>query len=84
MSNLNEILTLSAKMSTFGTGFPNDKEFFHPKIYTAKGNLSKRWYVYYIFRNPETGKLERIKNIYGKSNLYKTKEKRLSVLTAYR
>jgi len=31
------------------------KNFSNPKIYTAKGNLAKRWYVYFSFRNPETG-----------------------------
>ena len=30
------------------------------------------------------GKLQRMKNIYGKCNSYKTKEDRLSVLTQYR
>jgi integrase len=60
------------------------KNFSNPKIYNAHGDLSKRWYVYFSFRNPETGKLERMKNIYGKSNIYKTKEDRLSVLTIYR
>lgn len=55
-----------------------------PKIYSAGGDLSKRWYVYFSFRNPETGKLERMKNIYGKANRYKTKEKRWAILTSYR
>ncbi|XMO86731.1 site-specific integrase [Algibacter sp. AS12] len=64
-------LTLKASYST-------------PKIYNAKGDLSKRWYVYFSFRNPKTGKLERMKNIYGKANIYKTKEDRLTVLTTYR
>ena len=58
--------------------------FSSPKIYTAKGDLSKRWYVYFSFRNPETGKLERMSNIYGKVNNYKTKERRMSVLSSYR
>lgn len=55
-----------------------------PKIYLANGDLSKRWYVYFSFRNPATGKLQRQKNIYGIANTYKTKEQRLSLLTAYR
>lgn len=60
------------------------KNFSNPKIYTANGDLKKRWYVYFSFRNPETGKLQRMKNIYGTANTYKTKEERLAVLIAYR
>ena len=48
--------------------------FSTPKIYDAKGDLSKRWYVYFSYRNPKTGKLQRMKNIYGNTNLYKSKE----------
>jgi integrase len=62
----------------------NQRNYSKPKIYTANGDLSKRWYVYFSFRNPETGKLERIKNIYGKANQFQTKEDRLSVLSTYR
>ena len=40
--------------------------------------------MYFSFRNPKTGKLQRMKNIYGKVNLYKTKEDRLAVLSSYR
>lgn len=60
------------------------KQYSTPKIYTANKDLSKRWYVYFSFRNPKTGKLERMKNIYGKANSYKTKEDRLAVLSTYR
>lgn len=35
------------------------KSYSNPKIYDADGDLSKRWYVYFSFRNPATGKLER-------------------------
>ncbi|SNR80481.1 Site-specific recombinase XerD [Maribacter sedimenticola] len=58
--------------------------FSTPKIYTAKGDLTKRWYVYFSFRDPITKKLVRMKNIYGKANKYKTKADRLTILTAYR
>ncbi|MEH6514857.1 hypothetical protein [Maribacter arcticus] len=47
--------------------------FSVPKIYTAKGDLSKRWYVYFSFLNPETNKMQRMKNIYGKANKFNTK-----------
>ena len=60
------------------------KKFSAPKIYSANGNLSKRWYVYFSYRNPETGKLQRMKNIYGVANNYGTKEERLTILTTYR
>ena len=60
------------------------KNFSNPNIYMAGGDLTKRWYVYFSYRNPETGKLQRMRNIYGKSNSFKTKEDRLSVLAMYR
>lgn len=60
------------------------KNFSNPKIYTAKGDISKRWYVYFSFRNPETGKLERQQNIYGNVNKLSVKEDRLTVLSSYR
>lgn len=60
------------------------RRYSDPKIYIASGDLSKRWYVYFSFRNPATGKLERMKNIYGVTNSYRTKEQRIRVLSAYR
>ncbi|MDN3725257.1 phage integrase N-terminal SAM-like domain-containing protein [Aequorivita sp. SDUM287046] len=59
------------------------KQFSAPKIYNANGNLKKRWYVYYSFRNPDTDKLERQKNVYGTTNIYKTFEERMYVLSCY-
>ncbi|AMD84915.1 hypothetical protein SAMN05444369_102235 [Capnocytophaga haemolytica] len=35
------------------------KDYTEPKVYDAGGDLSKRWYVYYSVRNPETDRLER-------------------------
>ncbi|GAA4301155.1 tyrosine-type recombinase/integrase [Aestuariibaculum suncheonense] len=89
MSYLNEFLTFDFKSEhVFEHDLEHDlskrPQFSTPKIYTANGNLDKRWYVYFSFRNPETGKLERMKNIYGIANTYKKKEDRLSVLTVYR
>lgn len=60
------------------------KNFSAPKIYSANGDLKKRWHVYYSYRNPESGKLQRMKNIYGTANRYKTKEDRLVILSIYR
>ncbi|EGV43497.1 hypothetical protein BZARG_1286 [Bizionia argentinensis JUB59] len=62
----------------------NKKNFSAPKIYNANGDLSKRWHVYYSFRNPESGKLQRMKNVYGNVNRYTTKEDRLAILSVYR
>lgn len=60
------------------------KPYYEPSIYDAGGDLSKRWYIYYSYRNPETGKFERMKNIYGSANRYKTKADRYSVLNVYK
>ena len=85
MLTLNEILTFEHKSEhVLEHNLPVKKLFSVPKIYNANGDLNKRWYVYFSYRNPESGKLERMKNIYGKVNTYKSKEDRLSVLTIYR
>ena len=89
MSTLNKILTFEYQNEhvleyNLEHDLTQKTQFSTPKIYNAKGDLSKRWYVYFSFRNPKTGKLERSKNIYGKANVYKTKEDRLAVLTTYR
>ena len=85
MFNLNEIITFEYQNEhVLEHDLQMKKNFSNPKIYTAKGDLSKRWYVYFSYRNPKTGKLDRMQNIYGKCNNYKNKEDRLSVLTAYR
>jgi len=60
------------------------KNFSSPKIYIANGNLNKRWHVHYSYRNPDTGKLQRMNNIYGGANRYTTKEDRLAILNVYR
>lgn len=52
------------------------KLYSSPSIYDAKGDLSKRWYVYYSFRNPETEKLERQTPIYSGVNQFKTVKER--------
>ena len=59
------------------------KEFSTPNIYTANNDTSKRWYVYFSFRDPHTGKLKRQTAIYGNANTFKTKEERLAVLITY-
>ena len=85
MSTLQKFLTFEHESEhVLEHDLSNKKIFSAPKIYNANGNLSKRWYVYFSFRNPCTGKLERMQNIYGKTNVYKTKEDRLAILSSYR
>lgn len=40
------------------------KQYGKISTYDAGGNLEARWHIYFSFRNPETGKLERQPNIY--------------------
>lgn len=42
--------------------------------------MNKGWHVYFSYRNPKTGKLDRVKNIYGTANKFKTKADRYSLL----
>jgi integrase len=49
-----------------------------------KSALSKKWYVYYSYRNPETGNLKRQINIKGGANFYKDKKSRYHILSALR
>lgn len=51
------------------------KPYKLPKLHNAKGDLKKRWFVYYSFQHPVTGKFERFK-IYEKINTLKTKKER--------
>ncbi|GGG32276.1 tyrosine-type recombinase/integrase [Bizionia arctica] len=60
------------------------KNFSAPKIYSANGDLNKRWYIYFSYREPDSGKLKRQTPIYSNANKFKTKEDRLSVLVTYR
>lgn len=60
------------------------KNYSEPKIYDANGNIAKRWYVYFSFRNPDTGLLVKQTPIYGGANNFKTKQERYEVLNAYR
>ncbi|MFJ1424908.1 tyrosine-type recombinase/integrase [Capnocytophaga canimorsus] len=51
-----------------------------PKIYDANGDLSKRWYVYFSFRNPKTGKMERQTPVYlGVNKLKKLSDRREAI-----
>ena len=58
--------------------------FTKPRIYDANGDITERWYVYFSFRDPETGNLKRANNIYGKAHQYKTKAERYTLLNLYK
>lgn len=60
------------------------RQFSEPRIFDADGDLTKRWYVYFSYRNPKSGKLQRMKNIYGKTNRFKNKAERYAILNIYK
>ncbi|BCY28377.1 tyrosine-type recombinase/integrase [Flavobacterium okayamense] len=75
------------------------RKYSEPKIYTGGVNiaawhkytkeeqenaLKKEWFVYFSFRNPKTGLLEKQPFIKGGVNYYKTKGERLEILETYR
>jgi integrase len=85
MSNLKDFLTFEYESAyDFAYDLTVKKNYSIPKIYTASGDLKKRWYVYFSYRNPKTGRLKRITPFYGEAHKYKSKEDRLFVLSAYR
>ncbi|QHI36139.1 Tyrosine recombinase XerC [Kordia antarctica] len=81
-------------MSTFNEILQNEyvieynlkakKDYSQPKVYDANGDLSKRWYVYYSYREPKTDKLKRQPPIYKGANRFDTKAERLEILMAYK
>lgn len=81
MQTIYELVTLEVQNEH---DLSHKKLFSTPKIYDANGDISKRWYIYFSYLDPETGKLKRMKNIYGKTNRYKTKEARYSILSVYK
>jgi integrase len=80
MESILEFITLEHRIEH---DLEHKKQFSAPKIYNANGDLNKRWYVYYSFRNPISGKLERQKNVYGITNTFSTFEERMYVLSTY-
>lgn len=75
--------------------FSMNLNFNDPKIYTGgvdiikwstlskpsqKEALSKSWYIYFSFKDPETGKMKRQTNIKGDANRFKSKKDRYSYL----
>lgn len=49
MESILEFLTLEHRIVH---DLEHKKQFSVPKIYNAKDDLNKRWYVYFSFRNP--------------------------------
>ena len=85
MSTIYELVTLEFQNEhDLEHDLEHKTKFSSPKIFDAGGDLSKRWYVYFSYRSPKTGKLKRIKNIYGKANRHKTKEARYTILNLYK
>lgn len=88
MPNLSKILKFDSRNEhVFEHVLEHDlllkKNFSDPKFYIAHNDLSKRWYVYFSYRNPKTGKLQRMKNFYGRINKFSTKEGRMRALSTY-
>lgn len=52
-----------------------DKQYKKPLLFTANGDINGRWFVYFSYINPATGKFERIK-VYEDINRFKTKTER--------
>lgn len=81
MQNILEILRTEHK--TEHNFYKVKKQYVLPKIYHGGENfdLSKRWYVYFSYRDPHTGKMVRQRNIYMNVNAnFNTKKERLAEL----
>ena len=69
MSNLNEFITFkveSAYESAYDLAVK--KNYSIPKIYIAGGDLKKRWYIYFSYKDPKTGKMKRVTPFYGEAH----------------
>ena len=55
-----------------------------PKIYHANYDISKRWYVYFSYRNPLTGKMERQPPVYWIVNKFQTVNQRIRMINRLR
>jgi len=84
MLNISDLLIFEyEKEYSFEYRFKVKRSYSDPKIYTAKDDLKKRWYVYYSYRDPKTGRLKKMPPIYGNVNYYKTKSERLNILMSF-
>lgn len=85
MSKIGQLLK-----SEYGNAYDNaydlgiKKKYSKPRIYDAGGDLSKRWYVYFSWRNPATDKLVRQTPIYAGVNQFETKAERTKAINTLR
>jgi len=74
---------MKSKSEIFQSAYRNaykmkDKNYISAKLYSANGDVKKRWYIYYSVLNPETGKMERQPQITMSLNRkYKTFKERI-------
>ena len=45
-----------------------------PKLYDANGNIKKKWFVFFSYRNPADGKMKRFRIFDGFGTLYTKKD----------
>ncbi|GAB5563766.1 MAG: hypothetical protein Wins2KO_08290 [Winogradskyella sp.] len=84
MQNIQQLVILEhINEHNFEHRLRQNNKFTTPKINDFNGDLKKRWYVYFYYRNPETGKMQRMNNIYGGVNRLKTKSARYALLKLY-
>lgn len=79
-----KILSLLSKEHENAHVLTYKKKYSVPSIYDANGDLSKRWYVYFSFRNPLTDKLERQNHVYAGVNQFKTLRERKEAIKILR
>lgn len=92
---MSKLLVLLQNVHDYVHDLPMKSNYSGPYIYTGNVDikawstlsklvkeeaLSKEWYVYYSFRNPQTGKLVRQTNIKTGVNSHKTKQERYAKL----
>lgn len=81
---MSKILKSIKKNTETNTFLYMKKKYSAPKIYNANGDLSKRWYVYYSFRDPKSDLLVRQPPVYAGVNELKTKAERTEAITILR
>ena len=84
MQNIQQLVILEhINEHNFEHRLRQNNKFTTPKINDFNGDLKKRWYVYFYYRNPATGRMQRMNNIYGGVNRLKTKSARYALLKLY-
>jgi integrase len=79
--NVHELtMKLNYSDPKFYTGGVNISKWSSLSKTEKKSALSKNWYLYYSYRNPETGKLERQSNIKAGINNFKDYRSRVKIL----